>query len=192
MPPRLAMKDHRLFFFDAETGGLDCRRHDMIEVACIVTDPSGRDVLAEYSAKVRPERPVDEEAARINGYSAEKWACEAIQPGNAMDRMLDMARDSVFVAHNAPFDWGFFEPAMHARGRKWRGSYHKIDTCALAMPLLKTGLVADLKLATLVSFFGGRQESAHSALSDVRDCRMIYLAMMERYAAVVWPRAAGA
>lgn len=190
MPPRLAMKDHRLFFFDSETGGLDPGKHDMIEVACIVTDPAGTDVLAEYSAKVFPVRPVDPDAARINGYTAEKWASEAIQPKVAMDHMLDMAKDCVFVAHNAPFDWGFFQPAMRARDRHWRGSYHKIDTCALAVPLLKAGRVQDVKLATLVKFFGGHQEAAHSALSDVRDCRMIYLKMMERYAAVEWPRSA--
>lgn len=190
MLPRLAMKDHKLFFFDSETGGLDPGQHDMVEVACIVTDPTGHDVLAEYCAKVHPRRPVDPKAAEVNGYTAEKWAAEAIQLPAAMDHMLDMARDCVFVAHNAAFDWGFFQPAMAARNRGWRGSYHKIDTCALAMPLLKAGLVVDVKLATLVTFFGGRQEAAHSALSDVRDCRMIYLKMMERYAAVEWPRAA--
>jgi DNA polymerase III epsilon subunit-like protein len=180
--PRPLMKDCNLFFFDSETGGLDHVKHDMVEMACIVTDPTGERVLHEYCAKVHPLKPVDPQAAAINGYSKEKWAAEAADIDTVMVKMLGLARDSVFVAHNTPFDWGFFSMALATRGARWPGDYHKIDTCALAAPFLKAGLVENVKLMTVASYFGVPHENAHSALGDVRACRGIYLAMMKRFA----------
>lgn len=175
------MNEHNLFFFDCETGGLDPRIADMVEVACVVTDPSGKKVLSEYCAKVFPKKPVDPRAAEVNGYSSEKWASEAVELDTAMVRMLEKARDSVFCAHNAPFDWAFFSAAMAARGQRWRGDYHKIDTVALATPLLMAGKVADLKLGTLTRHFGIPHENAHSAMVDVRACHQLYLKLMGIY-----------
>lgn len=183
MPPRPAMKDCNLFFFDCETGGLNPAVADMVEVACIVTDPSGQHVLNEYSAKVIPKKPVDPGAARINGYTTEKWASEAIDLDIAMVKMLGLGRDSVFVAHNTPFDWSFFEMAMAQRSQRWNGDYHKIDTVALATPLLKAGHVPNLKLVTLSAHFGIEHE-AHRAMGDARACREVYLKLMEMYVSV--------
>jgi len=179
------MKDCNLFFFDSETGGLSNHEHDMVEMACVVTDPSGETVLHEYAAKVFPRKPVDPRAAAVNGYSKEKWASEAVDVDTAMVKMLTLARDSVFVAHNTPFDWGFFSAALAARGGRWPGDYHKIDTVALATPFLKAGLVPNVKLVTLSAFFDVPHDDAHSALGDARACRGVYLAMMKRFAAAL-------
>lgn len=183
--PRPLMKDCNLFFFDSETGGLDHAKHDMIEVACIVTDPTGDHVLSEYCAKVLPLRPVDPQAAAINGYTKEKWAAEAVDIDTAMIKMLGLARDCVFVSHNTPFDWAFFSTALAARSARWPGDYHKIDTVALSMPFLKAGHVPNVKLSTMATFFGVTHENAHSALGDARACRGVYLAAMKRFAAAL-------
>lgn len=180
--PRPAMKDCNLFFFDSETGGLHPHQSCMVEVACVVTDPSGQTVLAEYCQKVFPVNPVDPKAAAVNGYSQEKWAAEAVSLDVAMVKLLTLAKDSVMVAHNAPFDWGFLETAMAKRGQRWPGDYHKIDTVALATPMLKAGIVPNLKLATLSQHFGVEHSNAHTALADVHACRGVYLKLMERYA----------
>lgn len=178
---RPAMKDCNLFFFDSETGGLDHSKHCMIEVAVVVTDFTGEKVLDEYCAKVLPVNPVDPQAAAINGYSTEKWAAEGIDLDKAMIKMLTMGRDAVFVSHNVPFDWGFFEAAMAKRRQRWNGSYHKIDTVALSIPLLKRGLVENVKLETMTKYFGVPHDNAHTALSDARACRGVYLKLMELY-----------
>jgi len=180
MPPRPAMKDCNLFFFDCETGGLNPTACDMVEVACIVTDPTGQTVLNEYYAKVIPKKPVDSVAARINGYTTEKWAAEGINLDTAMVKMLGLARESVFVSHNVPFDWSFFDMAMAQRAQRWPGDYHKIDTVALATPLLKAGHIPNLKLVTLTEHFGIEHE-AHRAMGDAKACRDVYLKLMELY-----------
>ena len=178
---RLHLNAHNLFFFDCETGGLSPAEADMVEVAVVLTDPTGHNVLSEFCAKVHPKKPVHPKAAAVNGYTQEKWAQEAVELDGPMIKMLEMARDSIFVSHNTPFDWGFFSTAMAHRQQRWPGDYHKIDTVALATPLLKFGRVVDVKLATLVSHFGFHQDAAHTALSDARDCRKVYLKLMERY-----------
>jgi len=190
--PRPAIPDHNLFFFDCETGGLKVGVNEILEVSCIVTDPSALRVLKKYTAKVRPVHPdrVDPKAAAINGYTPQVWEKEAIPLDDAMVSMLSMARDSIFVAHNAPFDWGFFEHAMSVRGQRWPGDYHRVDTCALAWPLLRAGKVPSVKLQTLVDYFGIVNEAAHRASGDVEACRQLYVKLMEMFMPAVDPSAA--
>lgn len=182
------MREYDLFFFDCETGGLHPFQADIIEVACIRTDPTGLNILEEYHTKVLPVRPVQERSAQINGYTREKWAAEgAIDLGVAMVKMLQMARNALFTAHNAPFDWGFFEYAMQQRYMRWASDYHKNCTMALSMPLLRNGLVPNVKLATMASYFNVDPGKAHEALSDAHTCRGVFIKLMEIYDAALAP-----
>jgi DNA polymerase-3 subunit epsilon len=180
--PFLPLNDHKLFFFDCETGGLDPSKTDMVEVACVVTDPTGRNILSEYHARVFPRRPVEAKAASINGYNEEKWAEDAVTIDVAMVKLLERAKDCLFCSHNTPFDWGYFSTAMLERGGRWRGDYHRIDTVALATPLLKAGKVIDLKLGTLCDHFSIDKGEPHRAMSDARACHQLYLKLMDIYA----------
>lgn len=172
-------RHYNILFFDCETGGLDPRQASIIEVACVLTSPAGI-VLNEYTTKVVPTKPVHPRAAAVNGYSPEKWTA-AVSLAEAIGCVIDYSRDALFAAHNAPFDWAFLQDAMGSVGARWRGGYHKIDTVALAMPLLMGGHVPDLKLSTLVRHFGIDPGKAHTALSDARACRWVFLKLMERY-----------
>jgi DNA polymerase III epsilon subunit-like protein len=155
----------------------------MVEVAAILTDPTGTRVLDRYEAKVLPKKPVDVKAAAVNGYSAEKWAAEgAVELDAAMFRILGMARNAVFVAHNVAFDWAFFEVALAKRHQKWPGDYHRICTVALSLPLLQAGKVPNQKLTTLTNYFGIEHSNAHTAMADAEGCRQVYVKLMEIYA----------
>lgn len=173
------IRDYDLFFFDCETGGLNPIEADMVEVAAIRTDPTGKIVREEFTAKVFPKKPVHPKAAAVNGYTPEKWAKEAVELDLVMPKLLQMARNALFTAHNAAFDWAFVEAAMTVRLQRWPSDYHKNDTVAMAQPLLRHGLVERLKLEELARFFGVVHENAHSALGDVRACREVYLKLNE-------------
>ncbi len=179
---RPPINELNLFFFDCETGGLRPSLSDMVEVACVLTDCTGETVLDEYCAKVFPVKEVHPKAAAVNGYTQEKWAAEAIDLDAAMVPLLKMARNSLFAAHNAAFDWGFFEFAMAKRAMRWPGDYHRIDTVALAHPLLVARKVHNVKLGTLTKYFDILHEGAHSALADAHACRGVYLTLMKLYA----------
>ena len=180
MPRPALLKDYNILFFDSETGGLDPQEADFVEVAAILTDPTGSTVIEEYSARVFPKKPVHPKAAAVNGYTPEAWATTAVELDGPMVKLLSMARDSVMCGHNVSFDWNFFEKAMKQRNQRWTGDYHKYDTVALAVPLLRHGLVPNLKLTTLTQFYGIEHE-AHRALGDVKACREVYLRLMSVY-----------
>lgn len=177
-----SFKGYNLFFFDCETGGLNPYQSDMVEVAAILTDPTGENILEEFEAKVLPKKPVGPKAAAVNGYSQEKWAAEnAVELDGPMYKMISMAKNAIFTAHNAPFDWSFFETALIQRAQKWPSDYHRYCTVSMAMPLLRNGVVPNLKLTTLAPFFGVKHENAHTALADVHACRGVYLELMKIY-----------
>lgn len=173
------VKDANILFLDTETGGLSASRTDIIEFGCILTDPSGRTVLEEWEARVVPTRPVEPDAARINGYNAEKWASEGISLATAMTKVLGMARGAVMCCHNAPFDKAFVEAALALCRLSWTGRYHTLCTVSIAQPFLRRGLVENVKLETLARYFGVPHTDAHRALPDAKTCRAVYLAMMD-------------
>jgi len=177
---RRAPHEHDLLFLDFETGGLSPITNDFVEVGCVRTDPTGRVVQAEYTAKVFPRKPVDAEAAAINGYNTEKWASEAVDANVALIKVLSMARDTMMVCHNTPFDRSFLEAGMAAYKMRWPGSYHSLDTVSLAMPLLRAGLIPNVRLTTLTTYFK-IPHTAHRAIGDVHACRDVYLRLMEIY-----------
>lgn len=182
MPTRPSLphvKDANILFLDTETGGLSATKTDIIEIGCVLTDPTGRTVIEEWEAMVVPTRPVELEAARINGYNAEKWATEGITLAKAMVQVLGMARGAVMCCHNAPFDKAFVEAALAACQMRWTGRYHTLCTVSIAQPFLRRGLVNDVKLETLAKFFDVPASNAHRALPDARTCRGVYLAMMD-------------
>jgi DNA polymerase III epsilon subunit-like protein len=183
---KLAFKDYRLLFLDFETGGLSASTSDPVEIAAVLTDPSGRTVLDEYCAKVIPTRPVDPKAAAVNGYSAEKWAAENAVPfEHALVRVLGMARDALLTCHNTPFDKAFLEAGIAKHNMRWPSTYHSNDTMALAAPLRNLGLVENVRLETLAAYFGIEHADAHTALSDARACREVYLRLMTIYTPAV-------
>jgi len=173
------IKDANILFLDTETGGLNPARVDIIEVGCILTDPTGRKVIAEWEALVVPTRPVEPDAARINGYVAEKWAAEGIPLSSAVSKIRDMADGAVMCCHNAPFDKAFVDAAFTACGQRWSGRYHTLCTVSIAMPFLRHGLVDNLKLETLAKFFGVPHENAHRAMGDAKACREVFLKMQD-------------
>jgi DNA polymerase-3 subunit epsilon len=173
------VKDANILFLDTETGGLSAARTDIIEIGCVLTDPSGRDVIEEWETKVVPTRPVEPDAARINGYVAEKWAAEGVPLATAMAKVLAMAKGAVMCCHNAPFDKGFLDAALSTCRQRWTGRYHTLCTVSLAQPFLRRGLVADVKLETLARYFGVGHSDAHRALPDAKTCREVYLKMQD-------------
>jgi DNA polymerase III alpha subunit (gram-positive type) len=179
---RKPVSEANLLFVDLETSGLSATNDEIIELAAILTDPSGRITLKEYCTKIFPEKPVHPKAAAVNGYTIEKWAGEAINLNTALKEFVMMAKDTVMVAHNINFDWQFIEENIKRNQMRWPGYYNRGCTMSLSFPLLKKGLIENCKLATVCAFFSIEQKEAHTAMSDVNSCREVYLRLMDRLA----------
>jgi DNA polymerase III epsilon subunit-like protein len=180
--------NQELIFFDTETGGLDPEKFDIIEMAAVRIDAAGN-VVAQYSDKICPTLPVDPKAAQINGYSEESWK-NAVSFENALETLKtailrNRSKSYILVAYNEKFDQAFFRSAckrigeeMPFEGRRW------VDPMHMAWPLLVAGVVPNLKLGSLVKYFGVSPDNLHTALGDTIALAQVYERMMKRYTLV--------
>ena len=78
---------------------------------------------------------------------------------------LGAETETVFVAHNAPFDLSFLKAAARANDCRWP-KFTVIDTAKLARRVLSRDEVINCKLGTLAEFFNTRVSPTHRALDD--------------------------
>jgi DNA polymerase III epsilon subunit-like protein len=78
---------------------------------------------------------------------------------------LGAENETVFVAHNAPFDLSFLKVAASASEYKWP-KFTVIDTAKLARRVLSRDEVVNCKLGTLAEFFNASVSPTHRALDD--------------------------
>lgn len=116
-------------FFDTETGGLDCRKHPIIQIAAAAADWETLDVIATFEAKIQvSEADCEPEALKLNSYDAAVWANEAEPDHIALSRLSDFLRGNAtlqmtskagrpywvaqLAAYNAAFDQEFLFAAF--------------------------------------------------------------------------------
>jgi DNA polymerase III epsilon subunit-like protein len=173
-----------LIVVDTETGGFDPAERCIIEL-------SAQHVLVEHDAKqvvahpnesfhrfVKPDRPVSEGAAAVNGYSEKAWA--------GAQRMREVARAFIGWLYEIPHDglvWtgsnvtGFDLPFLHSDfGRvelalpgKPKFSRRVLNTESLCFPLLVKGEVEHVGIEALRTWAGLSGEQKHTAKDDVAD-----------------------
>lgn len=164
----------RRIVLDTETTGLSpAGGHRIIEVAAIVLE--GRRVSKNhFHHYVDPEREVDEDAARVHGFTWDMLRGRA-KFADIAPSFLEFIGDAELIIHNAPFDMGFLN---HELGR-------------LNLPPLTNPVTDTLKLAremhpgkknnldALCSRYeiDNAHRSLHGALLDTELLAEVYLAM---------------
>jgi DNA polymerase III subunit epsilon len=174
-------------FVDLETTGLDPRRHEIIEVGCIVAVERGieLEVMDGFAFKVHPERieAADPVALSINGYSPEQWH-GARDLHSAMHELASRTRGMVLVGHNIAFDWRFLERAFERTGVAHALRSERIDVCALARRRLAGDPhVTGFSLSNMCAYFDIENENPHAALADIRATYELYGRLLEMGAA---------
>lgn len=118
--------------FDTETTGVSVELGDrLIEIGALeLIDhvPTGK-VFHEY---INPEREVPQEAVAIHGITNEQLADKPKFYEIAQKWIDFIGDDSVFVAHNAPFDMGFINFELKKCGYKTYDNDRVIDTLVIA------------------------------------------------------------
>lgn len=189
----------RLIFFDLETGGLDPKRHPIIQLAAIAVD-DGLDVIEAFEAKVSfNPKCANAYSLRKNSYHPGIWAKEAREPKEVAKEFAQFLRRHAsvpalsskgnryevaqLVAHNSAFD----EPFLFT----W---YERLDLflparrqalCTLQLALWHFVISgqkppANFQLATLCAHFGVpfHAAKAHEALADVAATVQLFQALI--------------
>jgi DNA polymerase III subunit epsilon len=120
----------RIAVIDIETTGLDPQRHEIIEIAVILTENNYE--TERMSWKIIPSHieTADSKALKVNGYAAEAW--ESAKPlSTVMSELSKMCEGYHFAAYNATFDWSFIGKAFSDTGVKDTFHYHRIDIMSM-------------------------------------------------------------
>jgi DNA polymerase III epsilon subunit-like protein len=193
--------EKRLVFIDLETGGIDPKRHPIIQVAAIAVD-THLDVLEAYEAKVKfNPRHAKAQSLRKNHYHPGVWANEARESTQVAKDFSEFLRRHAtvpalsaegrayqvaqLVAHNAAFD-GPFLTAWYDKLNHYLPA-RRLVLCTMQLAMWHfvsrdESPPANYQLATLCEHFGVPfpAASAHDALGDATATVRLFQALARK------------
>lgn len=170
-----------IVYLDFETGGLDPKRHAILQAAWIV-ERNG-EVLQERVFDVQPDKNDDLciAALDVNGFDLPR--CRA---GKYMSHVLMVLKNDCLqvtmprlCGHNVQFDISFLKEAAdraHENLFLYLDMQRFLDTAAIARyhDYMGNMLLINYKLTTLCEHFGIHNDREHDALGDVRATRELF------------------
>lgn len=160
---------------DLETTGLSPTVDRITEVGAVKV--RGGEVLGEFHTLVHPGRAVPVAITAVTGITdAMLRGAPAI--GDVLPRLLEFARGTVLVAHNARFDTSFLDAELERHGYG-RLDHAVLDTARIARRVL-AGEVPDVRLGTLARHLRARVQPEHRALTDARATVDVMHGLLER------------
>ncbi len=191
---------------DVETGGFDCERHALLEIAAVIIamDDSGHlrtEATVSTHVEPFPGAVLDPKALEITGIDPGHPLRGAITERAALDHVFAPVRHAlrssgcqraILVGHNAAFDLGFLNATVRRCGYK-RNPFHPFscfDTVTLGgLAYGQTVLARAVQAAGL----DWDANEAHSAVYDAERTAELFCAVVNRWhalqAGVTWPAA---
>jgi DNA polymerase-3 subunit epsilon len=157
------------------TGGSPAAAH-ITEVGAVKV--RGGEVIGELQTLVNPAEPIPAFISVLTGIT-DRMVADAPRIDSVLPAFLEFARDTVLVAHNAPFDIGFLKAAAARTGHDWP-RFQVVDTAHLARQLVTRDEAPNRKLSTLAQLFGAATTPDHRALHDARATVDVLHALLAR------------
>ena len=144
---------------DIETTGGRAANHRVTEIGAVRVCKG--EVVGKFSTLVNPGRRIPGNITRLTGIS-DQMVAGAPGFGGVAQAFREFVGDAIFVAHSAPFDYGFLRAEFARLGEDFR----RPTLCTVvAMRKFFPGLPS-YRLAGLAEYFGIPLESHHRALCD--------------------------
>ena len=157
---------------DLETTGFSAVTEKITEVG--IMKVQNGEVIDEFSCFVNPEKHIPQRVTEVTNITDEMVKdAETIE--QVFPKILDFIKDSVLVAHNAPFDMGFLK--QNAKTLGYEFDYTYIDTLSLAKDLFPD--YKKYKLGKIAENLGIKVEVAHRALDDVDTTVKVFNVMLD-------------
>ena len=157
---------------DLETTGFSAKTEKITEVG--IMKVKNGEVIDEFSCFVNPEKHIPERVTEVTNITDE-MVKDAKTIEQVFPEILDFIKDSVLVAHNAPFDMGFLKQNAKILGYEFDYTY--IDTLSLAKDLFPD--YKKYKLGKIAENLGIKVEVAHRALDDVDTTVKVFRVMLD-------------
>ena len=179
---------------DVETGGFDCQKNALLEVAAVILEMNSKGMLQikeSFSKNIDPfpGATIEDSALEFTGidiYDPERMPEEE---GQALREIFQPIRREVsitgctraiMVAHNAHFDLGFVNAAVNRTNIK-RNPFHPFscfDTSSLAGLAFGQTVLAKACEAAQIEF---NNRDAHSALYDTIKTAELFCTIVNRW-----------
>ena len=127
----------------------------------------GGEVIGKFQTFINPGSPIPPFITVLTGIT-DAMVIAAPKITEALPTLLEFLgsdSETVFVAHNAPFDLGFLKAAAAIHKYPWP-KFPVVDTAKLARQVLSKDEVVNCKLGTLAKFFNATVSPTHRALDD--------------------------
>ncbi|MGH7544898.1 MAG: 3'-5' exonuclease [Gemmatimonadota bacterium] len=158
------------------TGGAPWHGHRLMEFGAVKI--SGRRVVGRFCALVNPGRAIPPFVRRLTGIT-ETMVARAPRFAEVAGALREFLAGSVFVAHNAAFDWKFIEAeSERASGLAMEGT--RLCTLRLARRLYPELVRGSLD--ALAERFAVPLETRHRAGDDAEATAFLFLRFLDRLA----------
>lgn len=144
---------------DIETTGGLAKRDRITEIAIVISD--GKKIIDQYDTLINPGIGIPYNITRITGITNDMVA-EAPQFFEVAKKVVEMTEDTVFVAHNVGFDYGFIQKAFASLGY----SFSKRRLCTVRMSRKAFPGLKSYSLGNLIKHFDIAVNDRHRALED--------------------------
>lgn len=173
--PTMRLAELTYSVVDVETtGGAPRRGHRVLEVAAVKV--RGGELVGRFVALVNPERPIPPFVRRLTGIT-DAMLANAPRFADVAGSLQAFLAGSVFVAHNAAFDWKFLEAeSERVSGLRMEGT--RLCTLRLARRLYPELLRGSL--GALAEHFAVPLEVRHRAREDAGATALLFLRFLAR------------
>ncbi len=174
-----ALADRRWVFVDVETTGSSPARERITEVGIVTVEFDGdAQRVTEWSSLVNPGLPIPAEIQWLTGITND-MVRGAPRFADLADELYDRLAESVFVAHNARFDYGFIKAEFARAGYDWRAT----TLCTVRLSRYLYPDRGPHSLDAIIARFGLDGDQRHRALGDARVLWRLLRRLHERHGA---------
>lgn len=162
-----------LAIVDLETTGGSAAYHRVIEIGIIRIEPDG--ATSTFHTLINPERPVSPFITEITGIQRE-WLERAPTFDSIASEVLKFCEHSIFVAHNARFDYSFLKQEF----RKLRMPFQMKTLCSVKLSRKLYPEYRKHDLSSLIERFGIPIANRHRALDDAKAVQLFLEQVIEQ------------
>ena len=145
----------------------------IIQVGIVVIEDG--EIIDQYATDVNPHEHLDSHIKELTGLTDKRLA-KAPEFSQVAEKIFELVKDGIFVAHNVQFDANLLAEFLFFEGYELRTP--RIDTVELAQIFYPR--LEKYNLGILCQELGIPLEQAHSALSDAQATAELFLCMRQK------------